>query len=89
MYWRINGDGYGGGDVYYHDELEHILLDDEEYYGDEIYTQRFYSKWVYRGDDYAMVMVDTHTDGNRFLAVFDNSKELHDDMITLIIEELK
>lgn len=53
-----------------------ILNDTGEYYSDEIYKQRFYKKWVYRGKDYTMIMVDTHTDGNRFLAIFDNSKEI-------------
>ena len=52
-------------------------LDDADgnYYEDEIYTQRFLPKWVYRGEDYTMVCVDTHTDGNQFLRIFDNLKE--------------
>lgn len=39
------------------------------------YTQRPLPKWIYRGKDYTMVCVDTHTDGNKFLQIFDNSKE--------------
>ena len=48
----------------------------ENCYSDEIYKQRFYSKWIYRGEEYTMIMVDTHTDGNRFLAIYDNLKEV-------------
>jgi hypothetical protein len=46
-----------------------------EYYENEIYTQRFLPKYVYRTDDYTMISVDTHTDGNKFLQIFDNTKE--------------
>ena len=49
---------------------------DGDYYEDEIYTQRFYSKHVYRGADFTMVFVDTHTDGNKFFAIYDNTKEV-------------
>ena len=49
---------------------------DGDYYEDEIYTQRFYSKHVYRGADLTMVFVNTHTDGNRFFAIYDNTKEV-------------
>lgn len=47
-----------------------------DYYVYEIYKQRFYNKWIYRGDNYTMIIVDTHTDGNKFFAVFDNNMEI-------------
>lgn len=53
-----------------------IINDTGEYYEDEIYKQRFYKKWVYREKNYTMIMVDTHTDRNRALAIFNNSKEI-------------
>ena len=31
---------------------------------------------VYRTEAYTMIEVDTHCDGNKFLQIFDNSKEL-------------
>lgn len=31
---------------------------------------------VYRTEAYTMIVVDTHCDGNKFLQIFDNSKEL-------------
>lgn len=74
-YWTIeDGDT---GSVRFAESKE--LLEDEEageYYSNEIYTQRFLPKWVYRTDDYTMICVDTHTDGNKFLQIFDNAKEI-------------
>ena len=58
------------------DENALYSYSDGDYYEDEIYTQRFYSKWVYRGKDITMIFVDTHTDGNRFFAIYDNTKEI-------------
>ena len=48
-----------------------------DYYKDEIYTQRFYPKWVYRGEKLTMIFVDTHTDGNKFFAFYYNEKEVN------------
>ena len=58
-------------------EAKETLEDEDagEYYEDEIYTQRFLPKWVYRTDDFTMISVDTHVDGNKFLRIFDNTKE--------------
>lgn len=75
-FWKLTGEGYGDSVRYACTEVE---LHDEEagdFFEDEIYTQRFLPKWVYRGKDYTMVCADTHCDGNRFLMVFENSKEL-------------
>lgn len=57
-------------------DKDDIINDTGDYYSDEIYKQRFYDRWIYRAKDYTMIMVDTHTDGNKFLAIFDNSKEI-------------
>jgi len=54
--------------------VESIVAGNNLYSG-KLYTQRFLSKWVYRTEDYTMVCVDTQTDGNKFLMVFDNQKE--------------
>lgn len=42
-----------------------------------IYTQRFLNKWVYETERYTMILVDTRTDGNKYLAIFDNEKRQH------------
>lgn len=56
---------------------------DDEYgpYGNEcyenvIYTQRHLKKWVYRGAELTLVVVDTQTDGNKFLQIFRNENEV-------------
>lgn len=79
QYWQLTGEGRG--DVVRFAETLNKLQDEAagQYYENEIYTQRFLPKWVYRGADYTMVVVDTHTDGNKFLQIFDNSKEVKDE----------
>ena len=75
FYWRLNGEAHGDS-VRFAETLKELNDDKgENYYENEIYTQRFLPKWVYRGDEYTMVCVDTLTDGNKFLQVFDNAKE--------------
>ena len=76
-YWKII-DGEDGS-VMFADSSELLGDDEGNYYLNEIYTQRFLSKGVYRGKDYTMICVDTHTDGNKFLQVFDNNKEVIDE----------
>jgi hypothetical protein len=63
--------------VFYAEKLEDFS--NGGFYQDEIYTQRHLPKWVYRAKDYTMISVDTHTDGNKFLAVFNNKNELKED----------
>lgn len=47
-----------------------------DYYEDDIYTQRFYSKWVYEGKDFTLVMCDPHVDGMKWWSLFDNKKRM-------------
>ena len=42
----------------------------------EIYTQRHLAKWFYRGEDYTMICVDKHCDGNQYLQILSNDKEV-------------
>ncbi len=73
-YWKLVCDNTG---VHFADTIAD--LHDEEggnYYANEIYKQRFLSKWIYRTEEYTMMLVDTHTDGNKYLQIFDNAKEL-------------
>jgi hypothetical protein len=74
-YWRLSGNGREE-EVLFADTLEELNDETGNFYSNEIYTQRFLPKWVYRGADYTMVVVDTHTDGNKFLQIFDNAKEV-------------
>ena len=85
LWWFINGardeTGAGGEVIFqYQDDEEYDPKDVED--GNcvswPIYTQRFLPKWVYRGKDYTMVVVNTQTDGNKYLAVFSNELEVKD-----------
>ena len=71
MFWILNEKA---GFVRY-SETEEQLSSGVAYYEAEIYKQRFLSKWVYPADDCTMICVDTHSDGNKFLMIFDNSKK--------------
>lgn len=71
-YWRLRD-----GEVMFAETLDK-LNSDGNYYVNEIYTQRHLDKHIYHGKDYTMMMVDTHTDGNKFLQIFDNSKECNE-----------
>lgn len=73
-YWYLTGEGHGDNVCFAKTEKE-LTEQDGNYYENEIYTQRHLPKWVYRGAEYTLVVVDTHTDGNQLLSVFANSKE--------------
>ena len=72
-HWRLYGTGPGSVRFA---ETEELLDDLEQHYFEhEIYMQKVLPQWVYRGAEYTIVCVDTHTDGNKFLMIFDNAKE--------------
>lgn len=76
-HWKLNLDAHGGGDVTYNvGGMTEEGIEDGDYFSVSIYTQRFLSKWVYRGDEFTMVCADTHTDGNKFLMIFNNKLEI-------------
>lgn len=72
-YWYLQGEG--PGEVHFAKTAKELITQSGNYYVNIIYTQRFLPKWVYRGKDYTMICVDTRTDGNKFLQIFDNAKE--------------
>ena len=79
LYWQLNEEPSGRGEVIYHEtRLTNEMVVDGAHYSNSIYTQRFLPKWVYRGEDYTMICVDTYTDGNKFLAIYSNDKEQTD-----------
>lgn len=73
-YWRIEGTQLTEQSVKYAETPEQ--LDDEEgnYYRDEVYTQRFYSRWVYEGEEVTMIFCNPGVDGINWFKVFDNKK---------------
>ena len=75
-YWWTDGDI----EVKFAKDKQYLFDDTEDDgYSNEIYHQRFLPKYIYRGKDYTMICVDTHTDGNKFLQIFDNKKEIKDE----------
>lgn len=69
-YWNIDDDT-----VKYANSIEQFNSDGD-YYQDDIYKQRFYSKWVYVGEKYTMIFCDPHVDGMKWFRIFDNSKKI-------------
>lgn len=80
-FWHLTGEGPGYV-LYSEQSLTLDLIDEGTHYEAEIYTQRFLPKWVYRGEKYTMVCMDTHTDGNKFLGIFENDKEIKDENLS-------
>lgn len=73
-WWKL--DGEGPGTVCFAETVREFNEKSGQYFENEIYTQRHLPKWVYRGKDHTMISVDTNTDGNQFLQIFDNKKEI-------------
>lgn len=72
---EIHDEFYNGfqGKVIFWNSLQDIQMK-TEWYESIIYTQRFLPRWVYETDRYTMICIDTQTDGNKLLAIFDNKK---------------
>lgn len=75
MYWDLFGDP--AQEVHFAKTEEDLRRQGGDYYVDDIYTQRFYKKWVYEGKDFTMIFCDPHTDGMKWFRIFDNSKRIH------------
>jgi hypothetical protein len=72
MYWF-----YDEESVTFHEDKETVLDEDGgNYYRDDIYTQRFYDKWVYVGEELTMIFCNPCVDGMKWFRVFDNSKKI-------------
>lgn len=78
-YWKIIGDNPFEQEVAYHEEHLQVVVLDGNHYQDEIYTQRFYEKWIYEGKEYTMIFCDSHTDGMKYFKVFANINRLEHD----------
>lgn len=70
-YWKVIDDTQ----VRYAESMEQFDSDGD-YYEDDIYTQRFYSKHVYEGKDFTMIFCEPHVDGMKWFRLFDNSKQI-------------
>lgn len=77
-YWLITGETYGAR-IFYSKEVftKTMAILDNVTYSSRLYTVRCLPKWVYRAEDFTMICEDTQCDGNKFLSIFDNKKELN------------
>ena len=71
-FWRVHETGE---EVEFADTEEELEQQGGNYYTNEIFTYCHLPKWVYRGVEYTMIVVDTHTDGNKFLRILSNCNE--------------
>jgi len=69
-FWCVDGNSVKYADT------EEKFNSDGYYYLDDIYTQRFYSKWVYEGEKYTMIFCNPGVDGMKWFRIFDNAKRL-------------
>lgn len=81
VYWMIVGGEEAGGSVVHSltPFTKESIISGKEIFGSPIYTQRHLPKWVYRTPSHVAVCANTQTDGNKFLMIFDASKECTDD----------
>lgn len=73
--WSVDQDEHGCGTVHFADTVEQLRGGHGNCYSNEIYTQRHLPKWIYRGEEFTMIVVDTNTDSNQFLQIFANKNE--------------
>ena len=60
--------------IYYADSMEELENEEGNFYTAEIYTQRFYSKWIYEGAEMTMIFLNPGVDGMKYFSLFDNTK---------------
>jgi len=70
-FWKIDHNQVKFADT----EIE-LKNENGNYYENSFYSARNQKDNIYRGAEYTMIAVDTNTDGNKFLQIFSNSKEL-------------
>lgn len=71
-WWQVNRN-----EVHFYTSKDAYENNDESRsFTNEILHHRFYPNSIYKGEKYTMIAVDTQTDGNKFLAIYDNSKKL-------------
>ena len=71
-FWFVHED-----QVVFHDEyIDQDTLNGSLYYREEIATDIHLDKSIWECENYTMVLIDTRTDGNVFLTIFDNKKKI-------------
>jgi len=68
-YWKTKGNK-----ILYALKKKDVVNETGEHYEDEIYMQRFYDKWIYKGSELTMIFCDPKTDNTKWFKVFTNKK---------------
>jgi hypothetical protein len=55
--------------------------------GSIIYSAEIDKNGIYRESEFTLIVADTRTDGNKFLMIFDNSKEQKDNNLEKVYKE--
>lgn len=87
VFWMLDETESGGKVVYSDVPFTEEVIRGGEIYSGIIYTQRFLPKWVYRTEEFTMISMDIQTDGNKFLAIFENTKETKDSQLMKLYYE--
>lgn len=69
-YWET--DGY----TIWYGKKDAVVNLTGDHYEDEVYTQRFYKKWIYEGELYTMIFANPGVDGINWFRIFDNNKRV-------------
>lgn len=88
-YWLLtNGEGFHSRCVWSPEPFtEEGIRGGKTIYSASVYTQRFLEKWVYRAKEHVLICVDTQTDGNKFLKIFNANQECSDDNLRQLYKE--
>lgn len=89
-YWMLQQEADGSGVVVWSDTplTEKSIEAGTHIYSGIIYTQRHLPRWVYPGTEYTLVCVDTQTDWNKLLMIFDNAKQCHDAAVMVLYKKV-
>ena len=80
--WKVYPIDDGRSYVWYMNEREVAFADEKFHfatgkgYSNSIIGYGYQIKNIWKTDDLTMILVDTHSDGNKFLQIFDNKKEI-------------
>lgn len=69
MYWKIEGNF-----MWY--SPDKTFKNEDTLYGDDIYTQRFYPKHIYRGKEFTLIFCEPHVDGCKWWRIFRTDMEV-------------
>jgi hypothetical protein len=86
VFWFIDGDSI----VWFDTLLTKEVIDSEKYYQAVMHDNWEYKKLPsppWRRFGLAMIPVDTHTDGNKYLMIFDEDKECKDQEVIELFRE--